>query len=42
MAGRADFVYVAKTYGKIIILERFLPSGQKTIKPVDIGVRDPA
>lgn len=32
-----DFVYVAKTYGKIIILERFLPSGQKTIKPVDIG-----
>ncbi len=27
-----------QTYGKIIILERFLPSQQKTIKPVAIGV----
>lgn len=34
-----DFLYVAKVYGKIIILERFLPSNQKTIKPVNIGVR---
>jgi hypothetical protein len=30
-----DFVYVAKTYGKIIITERY--SNFKTIKPVDIG-----
>ncbi|PRP85823.1 hypothetical protein PROFUN_06015 [Planoprotostelium fungivorum] len=30
-----DFVYVAKTYGKIIILERF--SKKKTILPVAVG-----
>jgi len=36
-----DFVYVAKTYGKIIILERCLPPERKTIKPVDIGVHVP-
>lgn len=29
-----DFVYVAKTYGKIIIMERCLPHEAKTIKPV--------
>lgn len=30
-----DFVYVAKTYGKIIITERY--SSFKTIQPVDLG-----
>ena len=29
-----DFVYVAKTYGKIIIMERCLPHEAKTIQPV--------
>jgi hypothetical protein len=28
-----DFLFSAKTYGKIIISERFLPDDKKTIKP---------
>ena len=32
-----DFVHVAKTYGKIIISERFLPESHKTIQPVSVG-----
>ncbi len=32
-----DFVHVAKTYGTIIISERFLSYDQKTIKPVKLG-----
>jgi Clustered mitochondria len=32
-----DFIYTAKTYGKIIISERYLPTSKKIIKPVDIG-----
>jgi hypothetical protein len=29
-----DFLFSAKTYGKIIISERFLPDDKKTIKPI--------
>ncbi|PRP84152.1 hypothetical protein PROFUN_04143 [Planoprotostelium fungivorum] len=32
-----DFVHYAKTYGKLIISELYLPDDQKTIKPNDIG-----
>ena len=32
-----DFVYSAKTYGKIIISEIHLGSNEKTIKPIDAG-----
>jgi hypothetical protein len=32
-----DFLHVAKTYGKIIITERFIPVEEKTVKPIDIG-----
>jgi hypothetical protein len=33
-----DFLFSAKTYGKIIISERFLPDDKKTIKPLpDVG-----
>lgn len=37
-AVQLDFVFVAKTYGKIIILERCLPVERKTIKPAELGV----
>ena len=32
-----DFLFSAKTYGKIIISERFLPDDKKTIKPQSVG-----
>eukprot|EP01117_Protostelium_nocturnum_P014543 TRINITY_DN5541_c0_g1_i4.p1 TRINITY_DN5541_c0_g1~~TRINITY_DN5541_c0_g1_i4.p1 ORF type:complete len:905 (-),score=337.74 TRINITY_DN5541_c0_g1_i4:2149-4863(-) len=32
-----DFVHCAKTYGKLIISELYLPNDQKTIRPCDIG-----
>ena len=32
-----DFLHCARTYGKIIISERFLKEEQKTIKPVHVG-----
>ena len=32
-----DFCYAAKTYGRIIISEKFLPDSDKTIKPVGAG-----
>ena len=32
-----DFCYAAKTYGRIIISEKFLPRDEKTIKPIDAG-----
>eukprot|EP01127_Copromyxa_protea_P002621 TRINITY_DN1255_c0_g3_i1.p1 TRINITY_DN1255_c0_g3~~TRINITY_DN1255_c0_g3_i1.p1 ORF type:complete len:1791 (-),score=341.55 TRINITY_DN1255_c0_g3_i1:71-5443(-) len=35
----ADFVYAAKTYGRIIISEKFLPNDKKEIKPFDAGGR---
>jgi hypothetical protein len=34
-----DFSYVAQTYGRIIITERFLTREEKTVKPIDIGGR---
>jgi hypothetical protein len=34
-----DFSYVAQTYGRIIITERFLTKDEKTVKPIDIGGR---
>ncbi|KAH3757849.1 Histidine kinase A [Pelomyxa schiedti] len=32
-----DFVYAARSYGKIIISEKFLPFKQKTITPASVG-----
>jgi hypothetical protein len=32
-----DFNHTARTYGQIIIAERYLPVSKKTIKPMDIG-----
>lgn len=32
-----DFLFSARTYGKIIISEVYLPDNEKTIKPVQIG-----
>lgn len=32
-----DFNHTARTYGQIIIAERYLPIAKKTIKPMDIG-----
>jgi hypothetical protein len=32
-----DFAYMAKTYGRIIISERFLAGAEKTVKTVSIG-----
>jgi hypothetical protein len=32
-----DFIYCAKTYGKIIISEVYVKSSKKTIKPISLG-----
>jgi len=32
-----DFIYVAETYGRIIISELFVKDAQKTIKPTYVG-----
>jgi hypothetical protein len=32
-----DFLYIAKTCGRMIISEVYLPDEQKTIKPIDLG-----
>ncbi len=33
----SNFIYTAKTYGKIIISEVYLPDHEKSIKPINIG-----
>lgn len=33
----SDFIYCVRTYGKIIIAERFLKPEYKTIKPTSVG-----
>jgi hypothetical protein len=33
----SNFLYTAKTYGKIIISEVYLPVAEKSIKPADLG-----
>jgi len=34
-----EFVYVAETYGRVIISELYLPDDRKSIKPVNLGGR---
>eukprot|EP01130_Rhizamoeba_saxonica_P005569 TRINITY_DN2221_c0_g1_i2.p1 TRINITY_DN2221_c0_g1~~TRINITY_DN2221_c0_g1_i2.p1 ORF type:complete len:1736 (-),score=335.94 TRINITY_DN2221_c0_g1_i2:57-5264(-) len=34
-----DFVYASKTFGRIIISEKYLPDSRKTIAPIDAGGR---
>ena len=34
-----DFCYAAKTYGRIIISEKYLPTEKQTVKPFDAGGR---
>ena len=36
-SSKKDFIQAAKTYGRIIISEVYLPSHKKTIKPINLG-----